>query len=480
MRYFDASLKAIAALQRRRIPMTQLTSAAPKVLHVPYTYFPDASGGTEVYVRNLAHFLKKLGYCSSIAAPGTANATYEHGGERVRRFQSDASHKLELAYGAPDEIAAENFRKIVDELRPDIVHLHARTAAVSERLCDIAHEAGAHVVFTYHTPTASCARGTMMLYGKVPCDGTLRRQRCITCALAAHGIPRVLGALSASIPDRMALGLAALGRIVEPVRGVRIPALIGQDHARFHSFMSKVDRVVVLCQWVRDVLARNDVTDEKITVSRHGISNKFGIAAPAAVRDENGPLRLAYFGRIDHAKGPDLLVRSIAAIPNAAVTLDVFPIPQNLALAKQLEGWVACDRRLALRTPVAPDAVQQVMTGYDLIAIPSRWLETGPLVALEAFAAGVPILGADLGGIAESVRNGIDGFLVKPNDVDAWSAAIQSLADNRNRVGELKRNIRPPRTMDDVARDMAELYCNLHRQNLGRSVDYKPLKSFGS
>jgi glycosyltransferase involved in cell wall biosynthesis len=115
-----------------------------------------------------------------------------------------------------------------------------------------------------------------------------------------------------------------------------------------------------------------------------------------------------------------------------------------------------------VRNTVAPHAVRQTMTEYDLIAVPSRWLETGPLVALEAFAAGVPVLGADLGGIAEIVRNGVDGVLVQSDDVNAWSAAILKLARNRALIEELKRNIRSPRTMDDVAHDMAALYgrCN--------------------
>ena len=429
-----------------------------RVLHVPYTYFPDSVGGTEVYVRNLVQGLGKLDYISSIAAPGMVNARYEDEGVPIYRFQTDSSQSLDLAYGIPDDVAARNFRTIVEELRPGVVHLHARTSAVSERLCDIAHDAGARVVFTYHTPTVSCARGTMMLYGKEPCDGVIRRQRCTSCALAALGVPRVLGALSASIPDRLASNLGFLSRAA-----IQIPALIGQTRAQFHSFISKVDHVVVLCQWARDVLARNDVSDEKITLSRHGVSDRFPISGSVARRDEHGPLKLAYFGRIDHPKGPDLLVSAVAAIPHAKVTLDFFAIlpPGRSVAAEQLETWVTHDRRLTLRGTVAPDAVRQVMTEYDLIVIPSRWLETGPLVALEAFAAGVPVLGANLGGVAESVRNGIDGLLIQPDDVNAWSAAILKLADNRSFVDELKTNIRPPRTMNDVARDMSELYSEI-------------------
>ena len=141
------------------------------ILHVPYTYFPDPCGGTEVYVRGLAQRLSALGYANAVAAPAAESATYEHAGLLVHRFATALRARLDLAYGVPDEVAAQGFRTIVAQARPDIVHLHARTAAVSERLVDVAHAAGARVVFTYHTPTASCVRGTMMLFGETPCDG---------------------------------------------------------------------------------------------------------------------------------------------------------------------------------------------------------------------------------------------------------------------------------------------------------------------
>ena len=57
----------------------------------------------------------------------------------------------------------------------------------SERLVDIAHAADARVIFTYHTPTASCARGTMMLFGKTPCDGVIEAKRCVGCASCGVG-----------------------------------------------------------------------------------------------------------------------------------------------------------------------------------------------------------------------------------------------------------------------------------------------------
>ena len=91
--------------------------AAGSILHVPYTYFPDPCGGTEVYVRGLAQRLSQLGYANAIAAPAAASGTYEHAGLPVHRFATDLRPLLDLAYGVPDEIAAEGFRTIVAQAR---------------------------------------------------------------------------------------------------------------------------------------------------------------------------------------------------------------------------------------------------------------------------------------------------------------------------------------------------------------------------
>ena len=45
------------------------------------------------------------------------------------------------------------------------------------------------------------------------------------------------------------------------------------------------------------------------------------------------------------------------------------------------------------------------MANFDLLAVPSQWMETGPIVVLEAHAVGTPVLGANLGGIAELVHH---------------------------------------------------------------------------
>jgi glycosyltransferase involved in cell wall biosynthesis len=108
--------------------------------------------------------------------------------------------------------------------------------------------------------------------------------------------------------------------------------------------------------------------------------------------------------------------------------------------------------------PLDSDRVVDTLAGYDATVVPSQWLETGPLTVLESFAAGVPVVGSNLGGIAELVGHDRNGWLVPHADIKAWGAALAQLTSHRGLVDRLRAGVRPPRSTDDVARDMLSVY----------------------
>jgi glycosyltransferase involved in cell wall biosynthesis len=290
------------------------------VVHVPYTYFPDAVGGTEIYVAGLAEALRPYGVESAIAAPGEADDAYLHDDVPVFRLATERGAGLDRAYGVPDPEAAQSFRAVIARLRPRIVHLHAHTAAVSTRLVDSAHEADAKVVFTYHTPTASCARGTMMSMGRTPCDGRLDRRRCTLCTLARHGVPPLLRSAIARTPPAVGDALGRVGLSGGALTALRLSSLIGAAHRRFEDFTSKVDCVVAPCRWVCEVLQRNGVPESKIVLCRQGFLRHPGSQASLqydpAPQDAGAVLRLGYFGRLDPTKGVDIVVECRGSVRN--------------------------------------------------------------------------------------------------------------------------------------------------------------------
>ena len=438
------------------------------ILHVPYTYFPDSVGGTEVYVAGLSRALQCLGSRSAIAAPSSRNAAYDREGIPVFRFAIDQTPGLAAAYGEPDSVATGSFASLISQLRPRIVHLHARTAAVSERLVDAARAIGAKTVFTYHTPAVSCVRGTMMRLGNARCDGVLNHRRCTSCVLAAHNVPPLLGNALARVPTSVGHALASTGLSGRVVTALRMPALVDAAHRRFHDLMAKVDRVIAVCEWVRAVLLANGVPEDKVALCRQGLplppsvpevceTGNISGARPA------GPLRLGYFGRLHPAKGLDILIDALRLVPQVAVELAIYGIgqPGSERYAAALRSRAQGDPRVSFRPVLASASVQDAMRHCDLVAVPSRWMETGPLVVLEAFAARTPVLGTRLGGIKELVRDEVDGVLLSADDPRIWACALAALAAAPGRVARLRSNIRPPRTMSDVADEMAIHYRDL-------------------
>lgn len=429
------------------------------VLHVPFTYAPDPMGGTEVYVAGLAAALEPAGIRSVIAAPAGAGTRYRHGGVDVHRFAVSPRTGFAEAQGAADTVAAANFGAVLADVRPDIVHLHAHTAAVSELLLDAARRMGAGTVVTYHTPTFSCMRGTLLHMGREVCDGEVRGRRCAACTLAAHGVPRLAAEAMALVPPPVGRAVARRAPAGRWRTAVAMRAATEAGAARFGRLMAKADRVIAPASWVADVLLRNGVPAAKTAIVRQGLpglhSPDAGRAGPAA-----GPLRIGFFGRSSPVKGIDTLTGMMALIADADVELRLTVVnePGTAREAEALRRAAAADRRIHIEASLPPEGVVAAMAALDLVAVPSRWLETGPLVVLEAFAAGTPVLGSRLGGIGELVTDGADGILLPADDPAAWAAAVGALAGDRDRLAALRRGVRPPRTMAEVGREMAAIY----------------------
>ncbi len=441
-----------------------------KTVQVPFCFHPDPVAGTEVYVESLAHRLQARGTSVVVAAPGRQSCSYDHRGLPVRRFSiSDRIENLQDLYGDGDVEAAREFGGILDDERPDVLHMHAFTRGVSLRLVREAKARGMGVVFTYHTPTVSCQRGTLMRWGTDVCDGTLDRATCTACALHGSGLPIAVSQILGRMPRAVGSEIGRGGVSGRWWTALRMSELVGRRHAAVRALFKEADKIVALSLWVQDLLVRNGVPAEKIHLSRHGVSQT-AAAPPDRLRSATRePLRIAFLGRFDSTKGPDILVRAMRTLPGRMVEADLYGITQSDAedaYVAELNRLAGGDPRIRFLPPVAHERVDRLLHAYDLLAVPSRWLETGPLVVLEAFAAGLPVIGSKLGGIAELVRDGIDGVLVEPNSAEAWARTIRQLDENRDVLEQLRRGLSPPRTTDDVADDMLLIYHRLSRERL--------------
>ncbi|GGS07958.1 D-inositol-3-phosphate glycosyltransferase [Micromonospora fulviviridis] len=158
---------------------------------------------------------------------------------------------------------------------------------------------------------------------------------------------------------------------------------------------------------------------------------------------------VAFVGRIQPLKAPDVLIRAVAALrerePALAdeVTVVICGGPSGSGLDRptaliELAGSLGVADRVRFLPPQTGDDLPALYRAADLVAVPS-YNESFGLVALEAQACGTPVLAAAVGGLVTAVRDGISGVLIDGHDPVDWARALAHLLPERLRRAALGR-----------------------------------------
>jgi len=174
-------------------------------------------------------------------------------------------------------------------------------------------------------------------------------------------------------------------------------------------------------------------------------------------------------GRLDPAKGVDVLIKSIQCDKRLPVALDIYgvsPKDNNSSYVLELDQRSKNDNRIKFKQRVPNDKIVDLLRQYDVLAVPSQGLETGPLVVLEAFAAGIPVIGSNLGGIAELVKHEINGILVESGSIKAWYHNIKKLYGDHTILQNVTRGIDSHASVNEVGNKVLKLYrrCIVEKQ----------------
>jgi len=436
------------------------------VIHSVAWYFPESTGGTEVYVSGLVHELAALGVTSTIAAANdrAQSRDYICDGVAVHRYPYADAADLAATRGERPHRCFDAFVAWLEQQPLGIYHQHSWTTSCGLHHISVAKSLGFKTVLTVHVPGNICLRGTMMEFGRDPCDGHVEAGRCAACWSQGRGLPRSAARILSRMPDavsRAALRSGVAGRFLTAL-GAR--ELAGARRRQIAAMADAADRIVAVCGWLADALRSNGVADGKVVLSRQGVGRGF-LGRPAAERHGGDKFRFGFLGRCDPVKGLHVLLDAMQKVPR---DLDFDLVIHAVAngeherrIRDRLIAKSAGDPRIRFMSPVAQAELPEVLAGFDMLAVPSQWQETGPLVVLEAQALGVPVLGSDLGGIGELVSPGIDGQLVPFSDPVAWAHAICEAVAGTLPCLAKRRTPRAVRTMADVAQDMAALYAGV-------------------
>jgi D-inositol-3-phosphate glycosyltransferase len=184
----------------------------------------------------------------------------------------------------------------------------------------------------------------------------------------------------------------------------------------------------------RQLVSLHHADPARIDIVHPGVDlATFGPGARAQARKVLGldPVAptVAFVGRIQPLKAPDVLLRAVALVPGLRAVIAGGPSGSGLAAPDGLVGLAAelgITDRVTFLPPQSREQLVQVYRAADLVAVPS-YSESFGLVAIEAQACGTPVVAAAVGGLPVAVRDGVTGALVSGHDPQRWADGISTL-----------------------------------------------------
>lgn len=213
-----------------------------------------------------------------------------------------------------------------------------------------------------------------------------------------------------------------------------------------------VDRFIAPSEFLRQRYIAWGLPAERIAVIENGQPEGARLAPrtlpPGGLRN-----RFAFFGQVTPFKGVDVLLSALANLPRKQ-RKDIHVEIHGANLEMQEEAFR--NRIEALRRPLMEEGVLhwpgpyhrddlgRRMARIDWVVVPSVWWENSPVVIQEAFRFGRPLLCSNIGGMAEHVRDGIDGLHVGVGNTSDWGETLVSAAADMEGWDRLYRTMKTP------------------------------------
>jgi glycosyltransferase involved in cell wall biosynthesis len=222
-----------------------------------------------------------------------------------------------------------------------------------------------------------------------------------------------------------------------------------------------VDHVIATCSDEVFELRRLGLSTERVSIVPCGVdTDVFTPRGPVAARSRRP--RLLVLGRLVERKGQEDAVRALPAVPDAELVvvggpptdeLDDDPEVQRLrAIAAELG---VADRLVFSGAVARADVPGWIRSADVVLAVP--WYEPFGITPLEAMACGRPVVATAVGGLVDSVADGVTGDLVPPRDPAALGAALADLlADEQRRVAYGAAGVRRARNRYRWSRVVAD------------------------
>lgn len=292
----------------------------------------------------------------------------------------------------------DGFERLLEDFKPDVVHLHNIHTQLSPIIAKIAHERGIRVVWTLHDTKLVCP--------------------CYTCMRDGQWCEECFTDKKAVIKHRCMPG------------GI-IGSTIGYLEAKKwnkEKLQEYTDLFLPPSQFMMDTVVRGGYDPKKFRVLCNFIDVE-KVKNPCFEKKDY----YVYLGRVNEVKGIRTLCKAAAALPFKLIVIGGGELLTELQ--KQYKN-----SKIEFKGQMEWNDFRPIIEGAKFMVLPSEWSENNPLTVIESQSLGTPVLGARIGGIPELIEDSVTGMTFESGNVEdlkekiklMWNASFdyKAIADN--------------------------------------------------
>lgn len=325
--------------------------------------------------------------------------------------------------------AAKQLQKLIDEVKPDAAIIHLIWGQLTPSILKVLNRNKIPAILTAHDYRIVCpaflfrnGRGEIC----EQCEGH-KFYRCIVnkCCKGSRGLSAM-----------MAAEQYFRNRFFNPAKMVDGLIFVSNFSRRMHlKYMSALETI------------------PSITLYNVAKSIDSAVSEPSPER------YMLFAGRLSLEKGCRTLIEAFIKTPEARLIV-AGEGPEEEALKRRVAESGATN--ISFAGYKSGRELETLIRGALFMVVPSECYENNPLSVVEAYSAGVPVIGAEIGGIPEIIKEGMTGFCFESGNVDALSATVEKAM----------------RLDSEKYRDMQQAALRFARENFNGENYYSRLSEF--
>ena len=356
-------------------------------------------GGDCIVTMDLEQLLKSHGHEVAIFAMDYP----ENNDSLWRKYWPSNMSKIK-AFTRPfgDSEVKHKFSQLIEDFKPDVVHLHNIHTQLSPVIAEIAHKKGIKVFWTLHDTKLVCPCYTCMRDGKWCTECFTNKKAVIKHKCMPGGIiGATIGYLEQKKWNKDLLEKYTT-KFLPPSQFMADTCIKGgYSRGKFQ----------VLCNFIDVEKVKNPCFDKTL---------KTDILGNTIASKEQ---YYCYLGRVTEVKGIRTLCEAANKLPYKLVVIG------GGELLDELKEKYSNSDKIIFTGQKNWNEFRPVLEGAKFMVLPSEWSENNPLTVIESQSLGTPVLGARIGGIPELIEENVSGMTFVSGDVDDLKDKIQQMWD---------------------------------------------------